>query len=31
MSALISGVGRRKQACRLHQPFYFMSHYSTAS
>jgi len=31
MSALISVVGRRKQACRFHQPFYFVCRFSIAS
>jgi len=28
MSALISVVGRRRQACRFHQPFYFVCRFS---
>jgi len=31
MSALISIVGKRKQACRFHQPFYFLCSFSIAS
>jgi len=31
MFAIISVVGRRKQACRFHQPFYFVCRFSIAS